>query len=1497
LLFLLLPAGLAGQNVITTIAGIDPVFSGDGQPALSVPLGYINGVATDGAGNVYFTDPLEHLLLRVNPDGILSVIAGNGIAGYSGDGGPAIMAAIAASDSPDQYVRLIFPERSLGGIAVDQQGNVFFGDSHRVRMVSTQGIITTVAGGGSKTANAAMPATQAALGIVNGLAFDSAGNLYFCEGDRVRMMTPGGALTTFAGTGTGGFSGDGGQATAAELSLPLGLAFDAQGNLYVADGDVFNVQARIRRITPTGVISTIAGGGTRNPANGVAPLNLNLPEIGGLAVDATGAVYGFGAADGLLFKLSGTTANTFTTTTLITSPVAAAFMSGVQASTAYVVGQGLFDNSGIAFDRNGNLYVADSRDGYLCKIGTQGILTAVAGNGSYGVGGDGGPALGALIQGPTSMTQAPDGTIYFIDSLNARVRAISPAGVITTVLGAANFPAIGTLEIINAIASDPSGNLYVLLVHRLIELTPDSTITVIVNQAGINGDKGDGGLASQAEILSGGGVARDAVGNLYFTDPVANRIREVTVDGKIHTVAGTGTRAFTPDGSLASGSPLSNPTSLLLDGLGGIYFQESPVLGLGHDIIRYITPGGLLKTIAGNGMGGFSGDGGLATQAELVILERAGLALDKLGNLYLADGFNNRVRVISPSGIINTFAGNGEKANEGDGGLAQDASFFIPQGLLFDAKGDLVISDVAGNRIREVLAAPPPISVSPSQMSFSAKAGGARTPPQKLTLASPVGGLAFSVSKSAGADWLVVGVGGFTPQLIRVRADPSKLAPGNYQATLTITSPLAAPATSTVAITLQVAPGDSPKLAVDKTALSFTFPRDPSATITQLVGVYNAGTGTLAFSVRARTATGGNWLSVSPAAGSATPQPPVNISVTANPSGLGAGTYTGTVTVASTTTGESATIFVTLTVSTLDQAIRLSHAALSFTAVAGGGVVPPGTFAVNNIGRGSMNFSVTTQTLSGGQQWLSASPQSGAATSGDRAPIVTVRVNQAGLAPGFYYGLVRVDSAAAANTPQVATIALHVLPAGQDPGPLIEPSDIVITATQGAAPPGSMNLLVYNISATRQTYVSSIAASDPQDQFKVVPQNSTLTLNQPTRLVVQPLTSGLAAGVYDAELTLQFTDGAVSRVGIRTIVKPAAPTPTGSSRAAHDATGCVPSQLVPAITTLGESFGVPAAWPVALQAEVLDDCGNTLDNGDVAVSFSNGDPSLSLHALQGGGLWEATWMSGHNSGPVTLTVTASDPARNLTGTRAVTGGLGDSSPGPILSAAVIAAGSAAITPLAPGSIISLYGQDLANGTASASLIPLSTTLAGATVVMAGNALPLYFASNGQINAVAPAGINANTSQQIVVQRGNTLSIPISVDVGPAEPAVFGYPAPGDPPNQGAIVNALTYVVAQPGTPVTAGDTLAIFCTGLGAVDKAVPDGAGAPSPPANTVVTPTVTIGGMNAGVIFSGLSPGSVALYQIDAVVPSGIALGNEVPVVVSIAGQTAPAVTIAVK
>ncbi|MBZ5603050.1 MAG: hypothetical protein LAO79_12150 [Acidobacteriia bacterium] len=1491
----LLALQVSAQSVVTTIVGVDPQFNGSGQPSVNVSLGYVNGVALDSAGNIYFTDPLDHLVLKVS-NGILTVLAGNGIADYSGDGGPATAAAMAATDAPEQYVPLIVAQVSLGGIAVDAQGNVFFADGHRVREITTDGTIHTVAGGGTNTSGNTMPATNAQLGIISGMVLDSAGNLYFSEANRIRRMTSGGTLSTYAGTGIAGHSGDGGQATAAQLWTPLGLAMDAQGNLYVADGYVGFTSPVIRRITPAGIISTIAGGGSKAPANGLAPLSVNLPQIGGLAVDSSGNLYLYGPNSGLLMKISGTAGNPFSTTTILSSPVIAPFTPNVPAINAYIAGQRIYDNSGIAVDRAGNLYVADSAAGYLARINPQGILSVVAGNGNYGFSGDGGPAAGARIHGPSSMTQTPDGTVYFVDSLNNRVRGISPAGIINTVLSASNYPAIGTAESIRSVVSDPDGNLYVLLVHRLIQLAPDGTITVLLNQAGTPGDTGDGGPALLAKIQDGAALARDAAGNLYIVDSVAGRIREITLDRKIRTIAGNGTKAFSADGAVAANASLSTPSSILIDGLGGIYFYEFPNPGTaGNGLIRYITPAGILKTIAGNSKGGYTGDGGPATQAGIRLVQRSGMLLDKSGNLFFTDGFNNVVRVISPDGIVNTYAGNGVSANAGDGGAPTDASFIIPQALLMDARGDMLIADAAANRIRAVLVAPPPITVLPKALNFSASAGGEVTAPKYLNITSPVSGLAFAAEISSTVDWLVVGAaGGATPQLIDVRIDPTSLAPGTYKAAILIASPLGNPANTSVPVTVTVGPAKQPALAVDRTGLSFTFPKNPNLSETQLLRVSNSGSGPLAFTATAQTANGGDWLTVNPSSANATPQKPANVSVTADSTALPVGTYIGAVIIASSTTGTSSTVRVTMTVSAFDQAIQLSHPGLSFTAVAGGGVIPPATFKVNNVGRGTMNFTVSTRTLSGGP-WLSATPSAGAATP-SVSPVVIAAADPTGLAPGFYYGQVRIDAPDAANTPHLATIALHVLPIGSDPGPAMVPAEIVFRTTQGAEPPGSAQIFVYNVSATPQSYVSRVLSSSPNNNFDFTPQSGTLSPDQPTRIVIQPLSSGLTAGVYEAELTLQFSDGVITRVRIRTIVAP--PAATSSARLQPRDATCSPSQLVPVITVLGQSFSVPAAWPVALETTVADDCGNTLGAGSVTASFSNGDPPLSLQLNAADGTWSNTWVAGNTSGPVTVTVTANDLPGRLSGTRAVTGALGDPAPAPVVVAVVNSASFVQNSPLSPGSVISLGGTNLSNGTAQAQSIPLGTTLAGASVVMGSYILPMYYSSTGLINAVAPQQITVNTSHQIVVTHGTTISVPVSVDIGPADPAIFPYPLPGDPPAQGAIVNPVNYVVAQPGTPVAAGDPLAIFCTGLGAVDQPVADGDGAPvSPLARTVGNPTVSIGGQNAPVFFSGLTPGSVGLYQINVTVPAGITPGNQVPVTITMNGRTSPAATISVK
>jgi len=200
-------------------------------------------------------------------------------------------------------------------------------------------------------------------------------------------------------------------------------------------------------------------------------------------------------------------------------------------------------------------------------------------------------------------------------------------------------------------------------------------------------------------------------------------------------------------------------------------------------------------------------------------------------------------------------------------------------------------------------------------------------------------------------------------------------------------------------------------------------------------------------------------------------------------------------------------------------------------------------------------------------------------------------------------------------------------------------------------------------------------------------------------------------------------------------------------------------------------------------------------------------------------------------------------------------------------------------------------------------LPLAQTLEGASVVIAGESSPLFFVSSGQINAAVPLDVTPNTSQQVLIARDTTISVPVSVDVAPAQPAVFLDPQP-NAPNQGAVfavrntASGQTTFLAESATPAAAGDTLVIYCAGLGAVNATVAPGAASPtSPPADTIAKPTVAVGGVTAHVAFSGLSPGLVGVYQVNAVMPTGIAASDQAPLVITIAGQTSPVATIAVK
>ena len=1486
------------QNVITTIAGTDTAFNNDGQPALSVPIGSVAGVAVDAAGNTYFTDPAQFVVLQVTPAGILNRVAGNGIAGYSGDGGPATSAALANSQNPVGQLPGYYSRSALGGIAVDKTGTVYFGDGVRLRRVTPDGLIQTIAGGGKTNPANGVLGTSAQLGLLSGVALDSAGNVYFCSSNRIWLLSPSGFLTVFAGTGVFGFSGDGGPATSANMAFPAGLAFDGKGDLYVIDGDTLNFDGRVRMIATDGKIATVAGGGKTTPANGVAPLALELSFATGVGVDRAGALYVSAPYTGVLLTIQGNT------TTLLTKSGIGPFATNLPATQASVYSPEYYATGGIALTGDGGLMVADTGHQRLRKIDVSGTLTTLAGNGQYRFSGDGGPAASALLQTPNKLAVAADGTVYVFDYGNNRIRAVRTDGTIQTVAGNGDDFSVPTLSDsalattlslgnIHALAVDGKSNLFVAENGRVLRITPDGHYTVSVNQSDTFGFSGDNGPATQARVRAVLGLAVDNAGNLYLGDESNYRIRKVDTNGIITTIAGNGSFGFAGEGVVATQSSLGFCTTVLPDSRGGLYFEEYLSTGsIPAARIRYLAPDGKLRTIVGGVSTGFTPDGKPAFGGLVALTYSSGLALDAAGNLYFSDTFNDQIRTISPSGMLGTLAGNGFVGFSGDGKPAIRAMLAYPIGLAMDAAGNLFIADTANNRIRAVLASAPSIALSPTSFNFSGVAGGAPTSSRYGLVAGNVSGLSLTFTQSAGSSWLsVLPAEGATPRLLKLTADPTNLTPGTYQATVTAQAPNANPSTLTANVTFQVSASLAPKLAANRSSLSFTYPQNVAAR-REPVQLTNTGSGKLTFTTTVSTVAGGNWLSVKPVSGSITPQAPLALYVTADPAGLAPGAYAGTVTVKNTTSADdSLTIAINMTVSNLTQAILLTQSGFTFTAVAQGGVVPPHQFNVVNLGRGTLSFSISTRTLSGGS-WLQATPASGSAPAGQAGATVDVQVNAAGLGAGTYYGSVVVTSPLAANTPQQVTVALIVLPSNANAGPMIRPAELTFNAVAGAASPGSQTLRVYNIDATPKSYLSNSSGG-----VLYVPATGTLPLSQPASLVIQPVTDGLAPGVYQDYVTLLFSDGNVRSVQVNMVVTAAGATGGASANGEISATaGCVPTMLVPAVTSLGPSFSVPAGFPIALQVQVQDDCGSPLNSGRVQVSFSNGDVPLNMQPLQQNGKWDGTWSTNHPASSVVVTVSAEDSTATILGSRQLSGGLGTPIDPPLIpQGGVVSAASFARSPLAPGAMVSVFGSKLADSTLGAPLLPLPTQLSGTSLLIGGINMPILYTSDGQLNAIVPYGLTPNTSHQVLVQRDATLSVPVQVDVGPAQPGVFV-----QAPTQGIVFAYRGQInfLAAPGSPATAGDVLVIYSAGLGPVTPAVADGAGAPgNPPATTINQPTVSIGGIPAPVQFSGLTPGFAGLYQVNVLVPPGVTPGNQVPVILNVGGQISPAVTIAVK
>lgn len=675
---------------------------------------------------------------------------------------------------------------------------------------------------------------------------------------------------------------------------------------------------------------------------------------------------------------------------------------------------------------------------------------------------------------------------------------------------------------------------------------------------------------------------------------------------------------------------------------------------------------------------------------------------------------------------------------------------------------------------------------------------------------------------------------------------------------------------------IKVTDNGGPPISVNTANLKFALLQGAAAS-PQPIAIANHSGVAQTFTASATTQSGGNWLSASPTGGAIAPFSNVNIMAVVDPSRLDQGTYTGTITITTTPSAQRLDIPVVITVAGSQPQIQLSSTGFRFQTVSGGAAPPPQTVTVLNSGAGTLNFSVSTSTVSGGQGWLMASP-----TSGSSPATVTVSINPAGLAPGDYYGQVQFSGTGIANSPQTASVVLNIAPAGADIGAFLQTTGLIFVGQAAGANPAAKTVQVTNPSTKSLTFTATGFSQNGKSFFTVQPASGSVSAANPVQLSVQPNTTGLAVGVYRGEITLFFAeDATVRKIAVVLIVIPAG-SAAGFERGARvesisgaspTAAGCTPSKLVPVFTQLGSSFTVVAAWPTLIEITVVDDCGTAMTDGNVVASFSSGDPPLSLSSLRDG-RWSATWQPRSASTQVTVTGKAQQLAPPLEGTQVVGGSQQANPTTPSIGAGgiVSAARSNGYQPLAPGSFISIYGTHFASAVNMANVLPFTTQLGSTQVVLGGRKVPLQYVSSGQINAVVPYDVPPNSTQQIIVVNGTAVSVPEPVLIAPAQPAVF------------AITKADGSNV-DTNNAAKAGDILVIYAAGLG--DVSPPVIAGSAAVLSQTVNPVTVTMGGVPAVVDFAGLAPGFAGLYQVNARVPGGVKPADDVPLQLSVLGQ----------
>jgi sugar lactone lactonase YvrE len=546
------PAG-----VVSTLAGSAGVAGSADGIGTAARFDHPYSVAADSAGNVYVADTFNYTIRKITPAGQVSTLAGSAGAYGSADG----MGAAASFAAP-------------GSVATDGAGNVYVADTNNnaIRKITPAGVVGTLV-------------VAATFNSPKGVATDSAGNVYVADLNfTIRKIAPGGVVSTLAGSA--GFTGSAdGTGTAASFNYPTSVATDTAGNVYVADAR----NNTIRKITPAGVVSTLAGSaGVAGSADGIgSAAGFDFPT--GVATDSAGNVYVADTYNNAIRKI------TFRggVSTLAGAAEAAGSADGVGPAASFLQPEGL------ATDSAGNVYVADTWNDMIRKITPAGMVSTIAGSPRYDGSNDGSGAAARFFN-PIGIAIDNTGTLYVADAVNSTVRKITPAGMVSTLAGSARVTgsadgsgAAARFNTPYGVAIDGAGNAYVADTYNntIRVITPAGVVSTLAGSAGVVGSADGTGAA--ASFNGPSGVATDGVGNVYVSDMYNNTIRKITSAGVVSTFAGSAGAGGSTDGIGAAAS-FSLPFGLATDAVGNVY-----VVDMGDSTIRKITPAGAVSTIAG----------------------------------------------------------------------------------------------------------------------------------------------------------------------------------------------------------------------------------------------------------------------------------------------------------------------------------------------------------------------------------------------------------------------------------------------------------------------------------------------------------------------------------------------------------------------------------------------------------------------------------------------------------------------------------------------------------------------------------------------------------------------------------------------------------------------------------------------------------------------------------------------------------------------------------